>query len=90
MDFKIFFSTFLLIFLAELGDKTQLAALSLSAEKRTPLSIFLGAMFAFLVSTSIAVFLGTVGSKIIPTAIIQKISAISFIAIGILILFKKI
>lgn len=48
MDFKISLSTFLLIFLAELGDKTQLATISLSAKEKTPLTIFLSAM-AFII-----------------------------------------
>lgn len=90
MNLKIFISTFLLIFLAELGDKTQLAALSLSAKEKTPLTIFLATMLAFTLSTLIAVFLGTFGSKFIPTAIIEKVAAIAFIGVGLLMLANKI
>ncbi|RJQ36262.1 TMEM165/GDT1 family protein [Candidatus Microgenomates bacterium] len=90
MDFRIFISTFFLIFLAELGDKTQLAALTLSAKEKTPLTIFAASMLAFLLSTTLAVLFGTFGSKLIPAGVIEKVAAIFFITVGFLIFFKKI
>lgn len=90
MNWKIFTATFLLIFLAELGDKTQLAALTLSAKEKTALTIFVAAVLGFALSTLIAVVLGTFGAKIIPTPIIEKVSAMVFIIIGLLMLFNKI
>ena len=51
MDWKLLTSTFALIFLAELGDKTQLATLSLAASGRSRFMVFLGAASA-LVATS--------------------------------------
>jgi hypothetical protein len=42
MDWKVFWATFGTLFLAEMGDKTQLAALTMAAETRLPLSVFLG------------------------------------------------
>jgi len=44
MDFKVLLTTFAAIFLAEFGDKTQLATLSLSAESKSPFSLFLGCL----------------------------------------------
>lgn len=90
MSWKIFISTFLLIFLAELGDKTQLAAFSMSAKEKAPVTVFVAAMLAFAISTLIAVLAGTFATKFLPTPIIQKISAVLFILIGILLLFNKI
>ena len=90
MDWKIFTSTFVLIFLAELGDKTQLAVIALSAKERTPLTIFVSAIFGFALATLIAVIIGSIGAKFIPIEIIQKIAAIAFIVIGVLILINKI
>jgi putative Ca2+/H+ antiporter (TMEM165/GDT1 family) len=89
MDLKIFFSTLILIFLAELGDKTQLAVVALSAKEKTPLTIFVSALFGFALATAIAVVVGIIGAKFIPLQIIQKIAAVAFIIIGILILFNK-
>ena len=48
MDWKVFWVTFGAIFLAEMGDKTQLAALTMAAETRLPLSVFLGAAAALV------------------------------------------
>jgi putative Ca2+/H+ antiporter (TMEM165/GDT1 family) len=90
MDWKIFASTFILIFLAELGDKTQLAVIALSAKEKTPLTIFISAIFGFALATVIAIIIGTLGAKYLPIEIIQKIAALAFIIIGVLIFFGKI
>lgn len=90
MNLKIFVSTFLLIFLAELGDKTQLSIIALSAKEKTPLIIFLSAALALVAATLIAVVVGSVGAKYLPINIIEKIAALAFIVIGVLIFFNKI
>ncbi len=58
MDWKLFFSTFTLIFLAELPDKTAFATF-LMATRTKPLYVFLGVAAAFIVQTAIAVLFGT-------------------------------
>ncbi len=90
MSWKIILSTFLAIFLAELGDKTQLAVLTLSAESKKPISVFLGAILAFAVVTLLGAILGNAITRLIPTHIIEKIAGVAFIIIGILILLEKI
>lgn len=55
---SIFFSTFITIFLAELGDKTQVATLLLSAESQSPVTVFLGAGLALVSTSLIGVLLG--------------------------------
>ena len=90
VDLKLFASTFLLIFLAELGDKTQLAVVALSAKEKSPLTLFVSAIFGFALATVIAIVVGTVGAKFISTTVIEKIAALAFIIIGILIFFNKI
>jgi putative Ca2+/H+ antiporter (TMEM165/GDT1 family) len=90
MDLKIFASTFLLVFLAELGDKTQLSIIALSAKEKTPLTIFLSATLALVTATLIAVIVGTVGAKYLPINIVEKIAALAFIVIGVLVFFNKI
>jgi putative Ca2+/H+ antiporter (TMEM165/GDT1 family) len=90
VDLKVFASTFLLIFLAELGDKTQLAVLALSAKEKTPLTIFVSAVVGFAAATLLAVVIGTIGAKYLPINLVEKIAAIAFIVIGILIFFDKI
>ena len=90
VDLKLFASTFLLIFLAELGDKTQLAVVALSAKEKSPLTLFVSAMFGFALATVIAIAIGTVGARFISTNVIEKIAAVAFIVIGVLIFANKI
>ena len=65
--FSIFITTFTTIFIAELGDKTQIATLMLSAESGRPIVVFLGSSLA-LISSSIGVLIGKwVSKKISPS-----------------------
>lgn len=59
----VFFSTFVTIFLAELGDKTQMATLLLSAESQSPFVVFLGAGLALISTSLVGVLLGQWISK---------------------------
>ena len=90
VDLKLFASTFLLIFLAELGDKTQLAVVALSAKEKSKLTIFVSVIFGFALATVIAMIIGTIGAKFISTNVIEKIAAVFFIVIGVLIFANKI
>ena len=90
MNWKIFLSTFGVVFLAELGDKTQLAAITLAVETKKPISVFWGAMSAFVVITIISVLFGETLTKFIPAQYLEKIAAVVFILIGLLMLLKKI
>ncbi|BBO17861.1 conserved hypothetical protein [Candidatus Brocadia pituitae] len=90
MDWKILMSTFITIFLAELGDKTQLASILMTSKTNKPVLVFLGTMLAFAVVTVIGVAVGTVITKFLPIDFIKVGAAIAFIIIGILILFGKV
>lgn len=88
-DFKnafwgVFFSTFITIFLAELGDKTQVATLLLSAESQSPLIVFLGAGLALVSTSLIGVLLGQWLSKRVSEETLDTFAAILllFITIG--------
>ncbi|HSQ01477.1 MAG TPA: TMEM165/GDT1 family protein [Candidatus Dormibacteraeota bacterium] len=83
MDWKLILSTFGAIFLAELGDKTQLAAVTLSASTKKPLTIFIGASLALVAVSAIGVAVGAGLSEVLPMAIIRKVSAAAFVLIGI-------
>ncbi|MBW1992085.1 MAG: TMEM165/GDT1 family protein [Deltaproteobacteria bacterium] len=58
MNWQIFWLTFGTIFLAEMGDKTQLAALTMTADTRAPVAVFLGASLALCLATLLGVALG--------------------------------
>ncbi|MGR3309536.1 MAG: TMEM165/GDT1 family protein [Candidatus Brocadiales bacterium] len=89
MDWKILIGTFVTIFLAELGDKTQLAAIMMSSKTKNPLSVYIGAMVAFGIITLLAVVFGMGITRYVPMQIIKNLSAAAFIIIGILILVGK-
>jgi len=86
MDLRIFFSTFLLIFLAELGDKTQLAAMASAAGGKSMIAVFLGASSALVLSTLIAVLFGSVLMRYIPDYYIKLLAGILFLIFGILLI----
>jgi len=84
MDLITVAVAFGLIFLAELGDKTQLAVLAM-ATQRGPLSVFLGASLALVVSTAVAVILGTVAKGYLPEGslrLLRYAAGALFIAFG--------
>ena len=89
MDWKLFRTAFLTLFLAELGDKTQLAVITMTAKTDSKLSIFLGASLALIFVTLIGVLVGGVLAEYIPTEWLQRIVASAFIIIGVLMLFGK-
>lgn len=89
MDWKIFGTAFITLFLAELGDKTQLAVITMSANTESKLSVFVGASLALIAVTAIGVLAGGVLTQFVPTEWLQRIVAVAFIAIGVLMLLGK-
>ena len=83
MDYKIMWMTFGMVFLAELGDKTQLATFCLSANCDPKFSVFIGSAAALVLSALIAVFLGGTISKYIPQQYIKFGAGIFFLVAGI-------
>lgn len=82
MDLRLFGSTFLLIFLAELGDKTQLASMAASAGSKAPWSVFAGASTALVLSTLIAILLGSALQHVVPPQALKLGAAVLFFAFG--------
>jgi putative Ca2+/H+ antiporter (TMEM165/GDT1 family) len=87
MDWKIVASAFGAIFLAELGDKTQLAAITLTASSNRPMGVFLGASAALVSVTLVGVVFGAAFAEVLPLAYLRKAGALAFIAIGAAMLF---
>ena len=92
MDYRLFSSTFILIFLAELGDKTQLAAMArVAGSTGGKWTIFLGASSALVVSTLVAVVLGTGIRKLgLSEDLIRGVAGALFVIMGGLLLFEAI
>lgn len=88
MDWKVLASTFGAIFVAELGDKTQLATLTMAAGARARWAVFLGSALALCATSAIAVLAGDAVGRVVPPAMLRRIAGAVFIAIGALYLLR--
>jgi len=83
MDFKVLLTTFATIFLAELGDKTQLATFAFSAETKSRVSVFIGSAGALVLTSLLGVLLGAAISKSIPPNFLKMGAGVLFVVLGI-------
>jgi len=89
MDWKIFLSTFVAFLLAEFGDKTQLVAISMTAETHKPITVFCGAVLALAVVTAIGIAFGHTITRIVPVGTVHKGAGVIFVIIGVAMFFGK-
>ncbi|HEY0547180.1 MAG TPA: TMEM165/GDT1 family protein [Pyrinomonadaceae bacterium] len=89
LKWSAFWTTFSLLVIAEMGDKTQLAAITIAAETRSPVSVFLGAALALTLVSLIGVAVGTLLGNYLPEKLLHNIAAVAFIVIGVLMLWGK-
>ncbi len=89
MDWRVFLTTFGVIFLAEMGDKTQLAAMTMAAQTKRPWTVFIGSALALTAVSAIGVVVGSLVGSYIPLIWVKRVAAVSFIIIGVLILMGK-
>ena len=84
MDFKILLTVFTAVFLAELGDKTQLATMLFAADKDvSKLTVFVGASLALIVASAIGVLAGSVISQYVSEKHLNYLAGAGFIVIGV-------
>jgi putative Ca2+/H+ antiporter (TMEM165/GDT1 family) len=89
MEWNVVFSTFMLVLLAEFGDKTQLAAMSLAADSRRPFAVAAGAIGGLAVGTIFAVTIGQALPTLVPALWIRRGAAVLFLVTGALMLFRS-
>ena len=82
MDLTLLISTFLTVFLAELGDKTQLATVALSGTSDRPLAVFLGSASALVLASLLGAMAGGSLASVVPTELLQLIASVGFLIIG--------
>ena len=83
MELKVFFTVFVAMFIAELGDKTQLATMLFAADKEvSKWTVFLGASAALLVATAVGVIAGALLSEYINEKYLNYLAGAGFILIG--------
>lgn len=83
MDIKTAGVAFGTLFLAEMGDKTQLAVITMSASSKSPLSVFMGASLALVFVTALGALFGRGVAGMIPENILQRIAGTAFLGIGV-------
>jgi putative Ca2+/H+ antiporter (TMEM165/GDT1 family) len=86
---KTFWVTFATLFVAELGDKTQLSVITLTSKTGEAWKVFLGAASALILVTLLGVLLGETLVRYVPEAVIKKVAAGAFVIIGLLMFFNK-
>lgn len=89
MNLRLFGTVFLTIFLAELGDKTQLATFLYAADARNPrLTVFVGAALALIVTSALGVLLGAAVARVVNPRYLTWAAGVGFIAVGVWTLMK--
>jgi putative Ca2+/H+ antiporter (TMEM165/GDT1 family) len=89
MEFKLIASTFGLVFLAELGGKTQLATLSLAASGQSRLAVFLGSALALVATSAVAAVAGEALARLVPPLWIRRAAGVAFLVMGALFLLRR-
>ena len=83
MDWRVFLGIFATVFIAELGDKTQIATMLFATDKEiSKYAVFLAASAALIVASAIGVLAGSLLSETINEKTLHYIAGVGFIAIG--------
>ena len=82
MILSLLLSTFITIFIAELGDKTQLATLTMSGTSNKPLAVFLGSSTALVFASLVGALAGGSISNFVPEIILKSIASVTFFILG--------
>jgi putative Ca2+/H+ antiporter (TMEM165/GDT1 family) len=89
MDYKLLLTVFASVFIAELGDKTQLATMLFAADREvSKLTIFLGASLALVLTSALGVLAGGLIAQHVSERQLHYAAGLGFIAIGAWTLFK--
>lgn len=89
MEWKSALATFLLVFFAELGDKTQLMVMTLAARSKSPQPIFLGAAVALVASSLLAALAGDLLLRVVPVRMVKFLTGLAFLVIGVLLTVRS-
>lgn len=89
MDWRLALTTFGAVFLAELGDKTQLATLAFATSGRSRWAVFLGSALALIATSAIAVLAGEAITRTVSPTLLKRIAGVAFVAIGLWVLWSS-
>ena len=83
MDYKLALSTFLAVFVAEMGDKTQLATFAFASGGRSKWAVFVGAALALVLTSAIAVVAGEWVGRVVPEVWVRRAAGVLFLVLGV-------
>tara|TARA_Y100001968_G_scaffold97973_1_gene87926 strand:+ start:2745 stop:3038 length:294 start_codon:yes stop_codon:yes gene_type:complete len=83
MLLTLFITTFFTVFLAEMGDKTQVTTITLSSTTNKPLAVFIGSSIALILATLLGALAGGSIANLIPAFLLKLLSGTVFLIIGI-------
>ncbi|ESA33107.1 membrane protein [Leptolyngbya sp. Heron Island J] len=86
-DWNLLSVSFITVFLSELGDKSQIAAIALGGSSSSPKAVFLGTAGALVLASFLGVLLGEGTAQILPAQIVKGIAAIGFALMAIRLLW---
>ena len=89
MDWKLFLGTFGAVFLAELGDKTQLATMALAGDSKKPWVVFAASSLALILAAGLGAVAGGLLGKWVPETWVRRGAALLFIGAGVWLLLRK-
>ncbi|MGB5770121.1 MAG: TMEM165/GDT1 family protein [Crocosphaera sp.] len=78
MDWQLFGLSFITVFLAEIGDKSQLAAIALGGSSKSPRAVFFGSITALILASFLGVIAGGTMAQFLPTKVLKSVAAIGF------------
>ncbi|RMF25642.1 MAG: TMEM165/GDT1 family protein [Cyanobacteria bacterium J083] len=89
MDWQLFSLSFITVFLAEIGDKSQLAAIALGGSSKSPRGVFFGSVVALVLASFLGVLAGGTVAQFLPTRILKSIAALSFAIMALKLLWLR-
>uniref|UniRef100_UPI0030D9E387 TMEM165/GDT1 family protein n=2 Tax=Cyanothece sp. BG0011 TaxID=2082950 RepID=UPI0030D9E387 len=78
MDWQLLGLSFITVFLAEIGDKSQLAAIALGGSSKSPRAVFFGSITALILASFLGVIAGGTIAQFLPTKVLKAMAAIGF------------
>ena len=88
MDWNLLALSFATVFISELGDKSQLAAIALSGNAKSLKPVFLGASSALLLASFLGVWLGGGAAQVLPIRLVKALAALGFAIMAVKLLWK--
>ncbi len=89
MDWQLFGLSFITVFLAEIGDKSQLAAIALGGSSKSPRAVFFGSITALILASFLGVIAGGTIAQFVPTKLLKAIAAIGFALMALRLLWPE-